>query len=150
MRNSKNQRRYYRGLVERVREDRFILRFRDDFARDWMLGDTYSAEFFYSRTIYQRKHAAIDYAKRKLDEEFLFPKKLTLAKGLQLDAELKDEKLLLNGSEVPWFKENLNEEQKVSVAAALRGECKPYPFVVFGPPVCINISIILIHPLYFI
>ncbi|XP_055322339.1 probable RNA helicase armi [Sitodiplosis mosellana] len=134
VRNLKNERRFYRGLVERVREDRFILRFRRDFEEDWRLGDTYSAEFIYSRTIYQRKHAAVDYAKRKLDEAFLFPSKLTLAKTLQLNAELKDDKLLLDGAEVPWYKDNLNEEQKFAVAGALRGECRPYPFVVFGPP----------------
>lgn len=120
VRNSKKPQRYYRGIVERVREDRFILRFRRDFELDWKVGSAYEAEFFYSRTIYQRKHAAVDYAKRKLNESFLFPTKLTLAKKLQLNAEVKENKLLLDDKEVPLYNDNLNEEQKFAVAAALR------------------------------
>ncbi|XP_031633403.1 probable RNA helicase armi [Contarinia nasturtii] len=134
VRNSKKSMRYYRGIVERVREDRFILKFKQDFEEDYILGDTYGAQFFYSRTIYQRKHAAIDYAKRKLSESFLFPTELTLANNLQLNAELKDDKLMIADNEVPWFKDNLNTEQKFAVASALRAECRPYPFIVYGPP----------------
>ncbi|XP_031619254.1 probable RNA helicase armi [Contarinia nasturtii] len=133
VRNSKNSRRFYRGIVERIREDRFILKFKQDFEADYILGDTYEAQFFYSRTVYMRKHAAIDYAKRKLSESFLFPTELTV-KDLQLNAELKDDKLMIADNEVKWFKENLNTEQKFAVASALRAECRPYPFIVYGPP----------------
>lgn len=100
-------------------------------------GEDYGAQFIYSRTMYQRKHAAIDYAKKKLPESFLFPKKLRVAKTLQLNIELKDDKLMLDDKEIPWFKDGeLNEEQKRAVARSLKGECRPLPFIIFGPPVC--------------
>lgn len=67
-----------------------------------------------------RKHAAIDYAKKKLPEEFLFPTKMQVAKTLQLNVELIDEKLMLNQQEIPWFKSDLNIEQKQTVVNALR------------------------------
>lgn len=41
VRNSKNPRRFYRGVVERVRDDRFILKFKMDFERDYLLGGNY-------------------------------------------------------------------------------------------------------------
>lgn len=126
---------YYRGVVERVLYNRFILKFRKDFIEDFRMGDSYYAEFSHNRVVFQRKHAAVDYAKQKLSESFLFPKKLTLANSLQLKADIHDEKLMLDGQETQWFKD-LNGEQKEAVAGALRGECRPYPFIIFGPPVC--------------
>lgn len=77
---------------------------------------------------------AIDYAKQKLSESFLFPKNLITAKQFQFNAEIIDEKLHLNGKETAWIKD-LNEEQKEAVAIALRGECRPLPLIIFGPPV---------------
>lgn len=135
MRKHRNLNRYYRGNVERVLEDRFVLKFKEDFVKEFVSGEEYSAEFFYSRTIFQRKHAAIDYAKKKLPEEFLFPKKLDVASNLQVEAEISDGELLIDGNAVPWFSTNLNDEQKKSVAGALRGECRPLPYIIFGPPV---------------
>lgn len=136
MRKHRNPNRYYRGNVERVLEDRFVLKFKDDFVNDYISGEAYSAEFFYSRTIFQRKHAAIDYAKMKLPEEFLFPKVLVEASKVQVNAEVTSNgELLIDGRMVPWFTANLNDEQKQSVAGALRGDCRPIPYIIFGPPV---------------
>lgn len=47
---------------------------------------------------------------------------------------VSNSKLHLDGEAVPWYKD-LNDEQKEAVAAALRGECRPLPFIIFGPPV---------------
>lgn len=127
--------RYYRGTVERVHDDRFILKFRKDFIQDFRNGEEYQGEFHYSRTIFARKHAAIDYAKMKMPEAFLFPSELCVAETLQLNVELNDDKLMLDDKEIPWFKSSLNKEQKQAVAVALKGECRPYPYVIFGPPV---------------
>lgn len=124
----------YRGVVERVLFDRFILKFKNDFVEHFKVGFTYRAQFTHNRVIFQRKHAAVEYVKQKLDESFLFPRGLQLAENLQFDAKLNDNKLILNGVEKPWFRE-INEEQQKAVVGALRGECRPYPFIVFGPPV---------------
>lgn len=98
-----------------------------------------------------RKHAAVEYAKQKLSEEFLFPKQLTLANKQQINAIIQDGKLIIDGKQVSWFKEELNDEQKEAVAAALRGECRPFPFIIFGPPVIAfqyNIILFLIRLLF--
>lgn len=128
---------YYRGIVERVRLDRFVLKFKPDFINDYRLGDTFFAEFFHNRVVFMRKHAAIEYTKQKLTSSFLFPKQLTLADYIQLNAKIVDSKLQIAGKETPWFRE-LNNEQQEAVAGALRGECRPLPFIIFGPPVCIH------------
>lgn len=67
-----------------------------------------------------RKHAAIDYAKKKLPAEFLFPNKMQVANTLQLNVELIDEKLMLNQKQIPWFQSELNIEQKQTVVNSLR------------------------------
>lgn len=145
VRKCQNPRRYYRGTVERVLENRFVLKFKPDFSKEYIIGEAYSAEFFYSRTVFHRKHAAVDYAKKKLNQSFLFPNEIS-TKPLQLNAELKDNKLMLNKSEEKWFKADLNEEQKQSVAGALRGQCRPLPYIILGPPV---INCVLFFDLFF-
>lgn len=80
---------------------------------------------------------AIEYAKQKFSESFLFPKTLSTANGLQLNAKVVDGKLELDGKETAWHKD-LNDEQKEAVAVALRGECRPLPLIIFGPPVSEN------------
>lgn len=139
-----NEAYFYRGVVERVLLDRFILKFKKDFVEDYRVGDTFSAKFSHNRVVFIRKHAAVEYAKQKLSEAFLFPKQLALANDLQLNAMIQDEQLTIDGKQTPWFKD-LNGEQKEAVAGALRGECRPNPFIIFGPPVsnCLHFKYIL-------
>lgn len=101
---------------------------------DFIAGAQYSAEFIYSRAIFRRMHAAIDY-EMKFSEEFLFPTKLIEASDLQIKAKVSYGQLLIDAKAVPWFTTDLNDEQKQSVAAVLRGECRPMPHIIFGPPV---------------
>lgn len=147
VRNLENEAYYYRGVVERVLFDRFILKFKKDFVEDYRVGDTFSATFFHNRVVFIRKHAAVEYAKQKLSEAFLFPKQLTLANDLQLNAAVQEEQLMIDGKQTPWFKD-LNGEQKEAVAGALRGECRPNPFIIFGPPVS-NSTFRLLLPILF-
>lgn len=127
--------RFYRGVVGRIRENRFVLKFKKDFENNYTFGDVYSAEFFYNRTMYKRKHTAIDIGIKKLKESFLFPTKLNIVEECLLNVHLEEGILKLNNETIPWYKENLNTEQKIAVTEALRGQCRPLPFVVFGPPV---------------
>lgn len=124
----------YRGVVERVLCDRFILKFKNDFCDQFKADHTYSAAFHHNRIAFQRKHAAVTNAKKKFGKSFLFPKRLRLAENLQFDAKLNGNTLVLNGKRMHWFRQ-LNEEQQRAVVGALRGESRPYPFVIFGPPV---------------
>lgn len=78
------------------------------------------AEFFYSRTMFRRKHAAIDYARLKMPDTFLFPKKLCASEKFSLNVTLNEDKLMLDDKEIPWFKDGLNAEQKKAVTYALK------------------------------
>lgn len=72
--------------------------------------------------MYQRKHAAVDYAKMKLPEKFLFPKKLFVSDTLQLNVSLdRSEKFMLLGDkEIKFFNPVLNIQQKQAVVHALK------------------------------
>lgn len=49
--------REYRGCVEQVLPDRFILKFPLDFVKKFCAGETYDTVFFPGRTVYRRQHA---------------------------------------------------------------------------------------------
>lgn len=67
--------------------------------------------------------------------DFLFPTKDPESKTPQLDVDLdQNNNLLLNGQQIPWFNDQLNIEQMEAVALALRGERRPLPFLINGPP----------------
>lgn len=71
--------------------------------------------------MYLRKHSAVDYAKIKMPETFLFPKKLSISNTLQLNVSLDGERLMLDGAEIPIFNSHgLNIEQKQAVVHALK------------------------------
>lgn len=65
----------------------------------------------------------------------MFPTKLSIAKSLQLNVTLDDNKMMLDGKAIEWFKDGLNDMQQQAVVESLRGECRPLPFIIYGPPV---------------
>lgn len=123
----------YSGRVKGVSDNLFKIKFRKDFAENFN-SEQYIIEFRYHRTVYLKRHEAIDNALVKFDENFLFPSRELAPKMAQLDVELEDGKLMLDDEEIPWFNDKLNTEQMRAVVEALRAECRPLPFMIQGPP----------------
>lgn len=131
----KREENYYRGVVDKVCSNRYIVRFiskRFQYDFNDSHPQYYHVEFQHNRTVSKRKHAGVDAALSKFDEKMFFPKELVI-KSPQIDVTVVDGKLLFNNKEenveIPWFNEQLNAEQKCSVALCLRGECRPLPFI---------------------
>lgn len=122
-----------RGDIHKVLSDRVLIRFNDNFHssynnEDWRL------EFHCSRMGMRKCHFAIQKCINQLGPEFLFPSKINI-KPPQLDVHLEGNRLMTaKGVEIPWFNTNLNIVQKEAVVNVLRGEARPMPYVLFGPP----------------
>lgn len=116
----------------------------------------FSVNFFHSRLNYRKQHEIIDelWNKNRLGERFLFPYENPLEyqpsklKILNLDENnacikkygdnLNENKALFFKpkiiQQVKWFNEKLNKEQKNAVINILKGEGRPIPYIIFGPP----------------
>lgn len=71
---------------------------------------------------YKRCHFAVQ-SVRQLKTTVLFPKD-----------KIQFEKPLIRNEHLNWIDLNLNERQKRAVINILKGECRPHPYIVFGPP----------------
>lgn len=122
-----------RGEIHKVLSDRVLIRFNDNFHssynnEDWRL------EFHFSRMGMRKCHFAVQKSIGQLGPDFLFPTKINL-KPPQLDVRLEEDRLIsAKGEELPWFNTNLNLVQKEAIVNVLRGEARPMPYVLFGPP----------------
>lgn len=122
-----------RGEIHKVLSDRVLIRFNDNFHssynnEDWRL------EFHCSRMGMRKCHFAVQKTINQLGADFLFPSKINL-KPPQLDVHLDGERLMsAKGNEIPWINTSLNLVQKEAIVNVLRGEARPMPYVLFGPP----------------
>ena len=73
--------------------------------------------------VFRRCHHAIDLAPHLLDQ-VLFPTNVVIKPSLR--------KVPI--SSINWFNQTLNIRQKLAVVGALSGECRPTPYIIFGPP----------------
>lgn len=132
----------YRGKIDQTSSDRLYVKFPTKSFENEFEFVPYFVEFYYCRAIFKRKHGGLDAVVKKFDEHFFFPTEVQ-PKAQQLNVEIQDGKLHLNGETVKWFNGKLNEKQQLAVQQALRGECRPLPFVIFGPPGKHSIDIVL-------
>lgn len=135
----------YQGYIHRMKRNRLLLKFADDFHNTY-LGEDYRLIFKFSRTKFIKQHNAIDRIGKKMlstNIELLFPTAIKLEKRLQLDIELIDGDMILAypRQQIGWFNKKLNAIQRQAVFNVLRGEVKTCPYVVFGPPVSFISSI---------
>lgn len=133
----------YRGDIHRVLGDRVLLKFNENFHSSYN-GEDWKLTFHFSRMSLRKCHYAVQRTVEKMGETFLFPHKLSKNASVQLDVELDADGRLVHGGggdcdqaarpPLPWFNANLNAVQKEAVKNVLRGEARPMPYVIFGPP----------------
>lgn len=140
---------YFRGKVIKLTEDTITIKFGDDFVRNFDENNQYSIQFHYNRLIYKRKHIGVDDAVKKFEEDFIFPEQLVVAEP-QLDVRENNEKeLILNGDLLKFNMAALNDQQKEVIKQVLRGECRPLPYIIYGPPGETLVLLTLFHTIIF-
>lgn len=133
---SKDRQQVYEGIIHKVENDSILVKFHAEFHSNHNRRD-YSIEFHFSRAPFKRQQFALDQviSPRGLGLDFLFPKLDALRKNLQLDVCLnEDGNISMNGNDHEFFNKSLNVYQKEAVVNVLRGECRPLPYVIYGPP----------------
>lgn len=111
------------------------IQFKDDFVEKFD-NKAYVVEFDFSRALFIRLHFAIDMAINIFGMRILNPKEIIVREKPLLNVCLtksKNLKLINNRKELKWFNESLNDDQRISVANALRGDMLN-PYVIDGPP----------------
>lgn len=131
---------FYEGCIHKVKQDCILLQFNDSFQSKYN-GEDYRIEFHFSRYSFRKQHHAIEqvYCKNSenyLGEQFFFPNAARKSYP-QLDVELADDgnmQLVGYTRKYSWYNKRLNDQQKQAVLNILRGEYRPTPYVIFGPP----------------
>ncbi|XP_063245022.1 probable RNA helicase armi isoform X2 [Bacillus rossius redtenbacheri] len=136
------------GYVHQVYKQHVWLKFDSNFHSSYDMSD-YRMSFQFNRTPVRRCHAAVNDAVAHLRAAVLFPTQvrpqlpqvilepeddLALPDGRPLmrpgtlsESDFKRRKLF-------WFNKSLNCYQKEAVRNILRGEARPLPYIIFGPP----------------
>lgn len=127
----------YKGEVILLKEkDLLCVQFKDDFVENFD-NKAYVVEFDFSRNFYVRMHCAIDMATNIFGMSILKPEKIIVRKKPQIDVRLSKEpsnfKLTKNGKPLEWYNEELNDNQRETVANILRGDILN-PYIIHGPP----------------
>lgn len=130
--NTSIDQQYFEGIIHKVLKDRILVKFTKNF-HDKYNGEDYKIEFHFSRMSIRKQHHAIEKVHKSFGIEYLFPLQVNI-KSPQLDVKIDDGKLLCNGTSEKWFNESLNNIQKEAVKNVLRGETRPMPYIIFGPP----------------
>lgn len=126
----------HRGEIHRVDQNCIYVKFNSEFHQSHKRKD-FRIDFFFSRTSFRRQQFALDQvlSPTGLGLNFLFPKLLNMKKNPQIDVKLsKTGNISLNGSESEFFNKSLNVYQKSAVINVLRGETRPLPYIIYGPP----------------
>lgn len=117
--------------------DRILLKFDEDFSSNYQ-GQDYRIIFKFSRSKFIKQHNGVSRVEKlaKNLPQLLFPDRIVTQKKCQFDVQLVNGELQLNQQNRPlkWFNPKLNQIQRKAVLNILRGESRPMPYVIFGPP----------------
>lgn len=124
----------YIGSIEFVGLNNIIHKFHQDFKPDQKT--VYKIVYRPSRTSYNQQQHVIGQFKKENNIGFLFPAHLEMPlKTPQMEANLSDNgEMTISGKNVNWYNQNLNIYQKRAIVNILRGETRPCPYVIYGPP----------------
>lgn len=126
----------HRGLIEFVGDDEVLLKFSDNFKNNYADRE-YTVCFISSRAPFKQQQHALEMITMRdgLGFDFLFPAMENLRKRYsRLDAKLENGKLIRFGSVCQWYDQKLNLYQKQAVVNIMRGEARPMPYIIYGPP----------------
>lgn len=126
----------HRGHIEFVGDDEVLLKFSDDFKKHFADRE-YTVCFVSSRAPYKQQQHALEMITKRdgLGFDFLFPAMENVRRRYsRLDAKLENGKLIRFGSECHWYDQKLNSYQKQAVVNIMRGEARPMPYIIYGPP----------------
>ena len=112
----------YEGIIQAIERDQVLVSFARQFS-DQCRGKSYGVKFFESRGAIRAYHWALSEV-QELPSSVLFPTNGIESNDPWLDVTV----------DTIRFNSNLNSRQKSAVANLLRSECRPSPYVLFGPP----------------
>ncbi|KAF7224131.1 RNA helicase Mov10l1 [Nothobranchius furzeri] len=148
----------YISYVTEINDEDVSLRVNSDFQRNYV-GEPLDVEFTYNRLTMRRCHFALEQTRHFW--EILFPSRVTLQTPQWSGKWLEESQETENGpvsdssanmesratqtkdgelttkpipSQGQFFNPDLNCSQKEAVKRILAGECRPMPYVLFGPP----------------
>lgn len=142
----------YEGFIHEVRKDDILLKFSEEFHNRFAMQEC-DIMFYFNRTTLRRAHRAVEFAV-SLGEQVLFPRKLTpklpvvnLATRDLPTTEQRDrvkegtsnvassiKSSNANTAKDFLYNPSLNERQVAAVCRILSGQCRPSPYLLFGPP----------------
>uniref|UniRef100_A0A3B4FC64 Mov10 like RISC complex RNA helicase 1 n=1 Tax=Pundamilia nyererei TaxID=303518 RepID=A0A3B4FC64_9CICH len=107
-------------IVTQINDEDVSLRVNSDFQRSY-LGEPLDVEFSYNRLTMRRCHSALEQTKHFGESKF----------NLNYYCAPTSKPIPTKGH---FFNPDLNPPQKEAVKRILAGECRPLPYVLFGPP----------------
>uniref|UniRef100_A0A182WBI2 RNA helicase n=1 Tax=Anopheles minimus TaxID=112268 RepID=A0A182WBI2_9DIPT len=131
----------YQGYIHRVLHSRVLLKFDQTFHSRYN-GESYAVQFTFGRSIFRKQHHAIKRIQMTLGYEYLFPEQIKVQApqlNVRLNArnDMLREEVTADAVKVrilPWYNTVLNRYQKQAIVNVLRGEARPMPHIIFGPP----------------
>lgn len=122
----------YEGFIHKIKQNRLLIKFSENFHQRYN-GEDYRIYFKFGRSQFIKQHNAIDMVS---EPKILFPSRIHES-DVQYDVSITPGgELFWNYRKrtLQWFNTNLNIIQKKAVQKILRGETRPMPYIVFGPP----------------
>ncbi|XP_044142409.1 putative helicase MOV-10 [Bufo gargarizans] len=113
----------YKGYVHGVELERVKLGFSQNLLQKFISGMLFDVTFTFNRMPLKVQHRAVDLAKKRNLQEYLFP---TGAR----------QQCIVNTDNLRLYDQNLenNQEQYMAVKQIVSGFSRPAPYLIFGPP----------------
>ncbi|XP_067933696.1 RNA helicase Mov10l1-like isoform X2 [Watersipora subatra] len=117
----------YDGYIHDIRSDMIYVKFHPSF-HDSYNEDECSVIFHVSRSTFRRMHAAVNRV-YEMNWPGLFSGNVFIKASCQ---EFVDSLEVCNDS---WLvNKSLNQQQRLAVKRVMQAKCRPFPYIIFGPP----------------
>lgn len=125
----------YEGFVHKIRKDHLLIKFGETFHNRYS-GEDYRLFFKFARSKFVKQLNAVERMSKAKDSSIIFPTKIHVNSHLQFNVSLVNGQMKANyrKKDLPWCNKSLNIVQKKAIVQILRGETRPMPYVIFGPP----------------